>query len=67
MLKVDKCLSVVTSLQLKISLAFLADFTDQSPDFGNLKDEEFWAFVCFAVTGIPLLLFGIKRASNKNL
>lgn len=42
------------------SLAFLADFTDHL-DFG---DEAFWGFVFFAVIGIPILLFGIDRASN---
>ena len=49
------------------SLAYLADFTDQSLDFGDLVDEEFLAFVFFAVIGVPMLLFGINKASNENL
>ncbi len=48
------------------SLAFLATFTDQHLDFGDLEDEEFWAFVVFAVIGIPILLFGINKGSNDN-
>jgi len=49
------------------SLAFLVDFTDQNLDFGDLGDEEFWAFVFFAVFGVPMLLFGINKASNENI
>jgi hypothetical protein len=49
------------------SLAFLADFTNQSLDFGDLENEEFWAFVFFSMLGIPTLLFGINKASNENL
>jgi len=49
------------------SLAFLVDFTGQSLDFGDLEDEEFWSFVFFAIIGIPILLFGINKASKENL
>jgi hypothetical protein len=36
------------------SLAFLVDF----------ENEDFWAFVFFAIIGIPTLLYGINKASN---
>ena len=42
------------------SLAFLTD------QYRYFEDERFWAFVFFAVIGIPTLLFGINKASNEN-
>lgn len=49
------------------SLAFLVEFTDQRLNFGDLGNEEFWSFVFFAIIGIPILLFGINKASKENL
>jgi hypothetical protein len=37
------------------SLAFLVE----------LESEDFWAFVFFAIIGIPMLLYGINKVSNK--
>ena len=49
------------------SLAFLVEFTDQRLHIGDLEDEEFWAFVFFAMIGVPTLLYGIKKASDTKL
>ncbi len=39
------------------SLAFLVE----------IESEDFWAFVFFAIIGIPTLLYGIKKAANEKL
>ncbi len=45
------------------AVSFLIEFASQA-SVSNLDEVEYWAFVIFAVIGIPLTLFGINRLSR---
>lgn len=45
------------------AVSFLVEFASQA-SVSNLDEADYWAFVIFAVIGIPLTLFGINRLSQ---
>lgn len=47
------------------SLAYLAEFSGQIYGLNNFDDEEFLAFLVFALIGIPVLIYGIDVLSSE--
>lgn len=54
----------LTAFSFLVSL--LVELSNHPKYFSNsiLDKEKFWAFVIFAVIGLPLILFGINRLSS---
>lgn len=54
----------LTALAFLVSL--LVELSSHPKYFSKsiLDQEKFWAFVTFAVIGLPLILFGINRLSS---
>lgn len=52
------------TLGIILTLMALHFLVDCDHDLDLLEENAFWSFVVFAVIGIPLLIFGIKKASD---
>ena len=47
-----------------LALSFLVQFVENGAYLSDIEDEDIWAFIFFAVVGVPTLLFGVNKLAE---